>query len=89
MRSTRIEEVRNPGDADEYRLPVGHDSGYLWRLNTYWRYQAGEGGLYVECETLGLSRSIPVGLGWLLGPMVSGLPRDMLTLMLGALRKAL
>ncbi len=36
--------------------PEGKDRGFLWRLNSYWRYQQVDGGVLVECESLTLSR---------------------------------
>ena len=36
-RSTRISEVKNACKPDETQMPVGEDSGFLWRLNAYWR----------------------------------------------------
>jgi hypothetical protein len=36
--STRIAQVENAGGPDEHELPPGKDGGYLWRLNSYWRY---------------------------------------------------
>ena len=36
--STRIAEVEEPGTATEREKPVGRDGGYLWRLNSYWRF---------------------------------------------------
>jgi hypothetical protein len=44
---------------------VGDDAGYLWRLNAYWRFTERDGGVVVECETVGLSRSLGWGLGLL------------------------
>jgi len=79
IRSTRIAEVENAGGAGEREKPVGNDGGYLWRLNTYWRLQARDGGLYVQCESVSLSRGIPFGLGWIVGPFVTSIPRESLT----------
>ena len=59
IRSTRVTEVENPGTPDERELPVGRDGGYLWRLNTYWRFLERDGGTYIECESLTLTRGIP------------------------------
>lgn len=87
--STRIAEVENPGTADEREKPVGHDGGYLWRLNTYWRVLARDGGLYVQCESVSLTRGIPTGLGWLVGPFVTSIPRESLTFTLETTRRHL
>jgi hypothetical protein len=87
--STRIAEVDRAGTPQETEKPVGHDSGFIWRLNTYWRFLERDGGTYVQCESITLSRGIPIGFGWLIGPFVTSIPRDSLTFTLGTLRKTL
>jgi hypothetical protein len=87
--STRIAEVQNPGKPDEHELPQGKDHGFLWRINSYWRFQERDGGVYVECEAVSLTRDIPAGLGWLIDPVVRELPRESLFNTLGATRNAL
>jgi hypothetical protein len=77
-KTTRVAEVQNAGARDEKERPAGHDHGFLWRLNSYWRFEQREGGVVVECEAISLSRSIPTGLGWLVNPIIRGLPRDSL-----------
>jgi hypothetical protein len=86
--STRIAEVDNPGKADERELPPGNDHGFLWRLNSYWRFAEREGGVYVECEAISLTRDVPTGLGWLVNPIVRSLPRESLANTLRATRDA-
>lgn len=87
--STRIAEVENAGKPGERELPVGHDHGFLWRLYTYWRQAEADGGVYVECEAISLTRGIPPGLGWLINPIISDLPRESLTKTLLETRNAL
>ena len=89
IRSTRIAEVEDPETPRERERPVGRDGGYLWRLNTYWRFLERDGGTYVECESLTLTRGIPVGFGWLIGPFVTSIPRETVALTLEATRKTL
>jgi hypothetical protein len=74
--STRIAEVRNPHKsyADEY--PVGNDAGFLWRLNSYWRFQTADGGVYAECEAISLSRDLPLGFGFMLKGFLESFPKD-------------
>ena len=79
IRSTRIAEVEDAGQAGEREKPVGRDGGYLWRLNTYWRFLERGGGTYIECESITLTRDIPLGFGWLVGPFVTSIPRETLT----------
>ncbi len=89
IQSTRIAEVEGAGTPKERELPVGRDGGYLWRLNTYWRFLERDGGTYIECESITLTRDIPFGFGWLIGPFVTSLPRESLTFTLGTTRKTL
>ena len=86
--STRIAEVENPGESDESEMPPGHDHGFLWRLNSYWRFEQRDGGVYVECEAISLTRAVPVGFGWLVNPIVRTLPRDSLANTLRSMRAA-
>jgi hypothetical protein len=87
--STRIAEVENGGRTDERELPPGQGHGFLWKLNSYWRFQARDGGTYIECEAVSLTRAIPTGLGWLIEPIVRNLPRESLEHTLRATRAAL
>ena len=89
IHSTRIAEVENAGLPAEREKPVGDDGGYLWRLNTYWRLQVRDGGLYIHCESVSLSRGIPVGFGWIVGPFVTSIPRESLTFTLETTRRQL
>jgi hypothetical protein len=77
--STRIAEVEHAGTPRELEKPVGNDSGYMWRLNTYWRFLERDGGAFIQCESINLSRDIPLGLGWIVGPFVTSIPRESLT----------
>ena len=70
-----IRQVENAGEPDEQRLPPGAGSGYLWRANTYSTYLQRDGGVYVEFETVGLSRDFPPLLGWLIEPIARRLGR--------------
>ena len=85
--STRIAEVESPGK-DEREMPPGHDHGFLWRLYSYWRFQQRDGGVYVECEAISLTRSVPTGLGWLINPIIRSLPRESLANTLKDVRDA-
>ena len=76
--STRIAEVQNAGSPEESEKPVGHDGGFLWRINSYWAFVEHDGGVDVECESVSLTRDIPTGLGWLLQPLVTSIPRESL-----------
>jgi hypothetical protein len=77
-RSTRIAEIDSPGTSRERALNSGEEHGFLWRLNTYWSYEERDGGLYLQIESVSLTRSIPTGLGWAIGPFVESVPRESL-----------
>jgi putative flippase GtrA len=87
--STKIAEVQDPGTAGERELPVGKDSGFLWRFYNYCSLEERAEGTYVQCESLSLSRAIPTGLGWIVGPFVTSIPRESLEFTLGSMRRAL
>jgi len=87
--STKVAEVEDPDTPQEKELPVGEGGGYMWRLNTYWRIAEADGGVYVQCESISLSRSIPFGFGWLIGPFVTSIPRESLDFVLKATRRTL
>jgi hypothetical protein len=84
----RIAEVENPSKPNEREKPPGEDGGYLWRMETWWRMEERDGGVYVQSEVVSLTRDIPAGLGWLIGPFVSSIPKETLTFTLEATRKA-
>lgn len=87
--STRIAEVEHPDTPREREKPVGNDGGYLWRLYTYWRFLERDGGTYIQCEAITLTRSIPAMFRWLVGPFVTGIPRESLTFTLQTTRARL
>jgi hypothetical protein len=87
-RSTRITEVMNAKAPSESQANQVRDHGFLWRLNTYWRFLQVSDGTFVECEGISLTRGIPIGLGWLVGPFVQDIPRESLQFTLTATRVA-
>jgi hypothetical protein len=77
-RSVRIAEVAAPGTSTEHTLSTDEEHGFLWRQNTYWSYEERDGGLYMQIESISLTRSIPTGLGWVIGPYIESIPRESL-----------
>ena len=69
-RATRISEVENANTPGERELTPGHDRGFLWRWNAYWRYQQVPGGVLAECESVSLSRGIPAIFRVLVGGLI-------------------
>jgi len=76
--TTRIAEVENPGSPKETVLAPDTGYGFLWRLNSYWRFQERDGGVYLECRAISLSRDVPLGLGWIIEPIIQKLPKESL-----------
>jgi hypothetical protein len=86
--STRIAEVEHAGDPREVQLKPGDDHGFLWRLNSYWRFFETGRGVYVQCEAVSLTRDIPNGLSWLIAPFIESIPKESLEFMLRSTRAA-
>jgi hypothetical protein len=77
-RSTGIREIEYAGSDKEQVLAPKEEHGFLWRLNTYWTWEERDGGLYLQIESVSLTRSIPAGLGWVARPFVESVPRESL-----------
>jgi hypothetical protein len=88
-RSTRIAEIDGAGTSSERALSPSQEHGFLWRLNNYWSYEERDGGLYMQVESVSLTRSIPAGLGWAVGPFVESVPHDSLEFTLRSVCNAL
>jgi hypothetical protein len=86
--STRIAELAHPGEPGEKDMPPGQDNGFLWRLNSYWRFSEANHGVYIQCEAISLTRSIPSGLNWLVAPFIESIPRESLEFTLLSTRSA-
>jgi hypothetical protein len=86
--AVRIAEVENAGKSDEREKAAGEDGGFMWRMETWWRMEQRDGGVYVQSEVASLTRDIPTGLGWMIKPFITGIPRESLTFTLQATRKA-
>lgn len=83
-RSTNVAEI-----ADGHALSPDASHGFLWRMNTYWSYQERDGGLAIRIESVSLTRSIPRGLGWVVGPYLESIPRESLEFTLRSVCNAL
>jgi len=86
--ATHIAEVDNAGKSNEREKPRDDDNGFLWGMETWWRLQEKGGGVYVQSEVVSLTRDIPTGLGWMIGPFITSIPKDTLNFTLKATRKA-
>jgi len=87
--TTQIAEVQGAGSPQEKTLPPDTGHGFLWRLNSYWRWQEKEGGVYVECRAISLTRDVPMMLKLVIQPIIRNLPRESLINTLHATRQAL
>jgi len=83
-RNTNVAEID-----DGHALSPDASHGFLWRINTYWSYEERDGGLYMRIESVSLTRSIPRGLGWVVGPFVESIPRESLEFTLRSVWDAL
>jgi len=75
-RSTRIAQASDSKHPEAHEDPIGNDGGYLWRLNSYWRFEAADGGVYAECEAISLSRDVPALVGWAIKGFIEKFPKE-------------
>lgn len=74
--ATKIVEIADAGTPKERPKPEGQDRDLLWRWNAYWRYEQHEMGVLVECESITLSRTVPLLLRPVAGPLVSHVAKE-------------
>ena len=84
--STKVVEIENAGTPRERALPEGNDHGYMWKLNSYWRYKQVDDGVLVEIESLTLSRNLPAIIGPLIRPIVNSTARESMSRTLASVR---
>ena len=72
---------------NEVDRPAGEDRGFLWRLNSYWRLQEADGGVYVECEAVSLSRDVPGFVNYVVGSFIKKFPAESMRNTLAALKR--
>ncbi len=87
--ATKIAELADAGTPREREKPAASDRGFLWRLNAYWRYEQTDGGVVIECESVSLSRSVPVLLRPFVTATVERIARESLEKTLTTLKKEL
>ena len=75
-RSTRIAQASDAKHPEAREEPIGNDGGYLWRLNSYWRFEAADGGVYAECRAISLSRDVPALVGWAIRGFIEKFPKE-------------
>lgn len=82
-----VRQIEDHDTPEEYALPEGDDGGYLWAMETYWRFVERDGGTYVQCESASLTRSVPAIFAWIVDPFLRSIPRESLTGILSDTRK--
>jgi len=86
--SVKVAELENPMTDRQRELPPGTGHGYIWSMDSYWRFHEADGGVYMECSSISLSRDIPFGMTRLIRPMIDGFPEDSLRNVLTKTRTA-
>lgn len=87
--TTRICEVKDAGKPAERSRPPDRGHGFLWRLNSYWRFAERHRSVNIERRAISLARAVPEALAWIIQPMVDTLPRESLKATLEATVRAL
>ena len=84
--ASNIYEVQDAGTPGERRTPAERGQGFLWRLNTYCWFDQRPEGVYEQCESISLTRDVPFGLGWMIKPFITSIPRETIEFTLGKVR---
>ncbi len=87
--ATRVQQIEHYGQHDEQRLAPDEGSGYVWRLVTFARFEERDHGLYLELEVEALSREFSGATRFLLQPLLSRLPRQLLSAKVEQTRQAI
>lgn len=86
--STRIREIEEYGQPDQHALAPNTGHGFIWRLYSVSRFEQRDGGVYVELETVALSRDMPTALQWVVNPVVRRVSKGSLLVSLQKTQKA-
>jgi hypothetical protein len=86
--SGRLQEISGFGSEDQKEFAPGTGAGFIWRIYSSAKYEAADGGVYLEFEATALSRPIPRGLSWLVNPIVERTSRSALITTLRQTRDA-
>jgi putative flippase GtrA len=77
--ASRIDEVDDAGTAAERRLTAAESRGFLWRMQSFWRFVVVPEGVVITCESVTLSRPVPLGLGLVARPVITRVARESMT----------
>ncbi len=86
--STRIREIEEYGQADQHEMPPDTGHGFIWRLYNAARFEARDGGVYVELEAVALSRDVPSALRWVVNPTIRRVSKSSMRLSLQKTQEA-
>ncbi len=86
--TTRVQAIEDYGKPSQRKDEVDKGPGYVWRLFTFTRLEQRDGGVYLEIETIALSRGIPFEFRWLIKPLTERVPKETVALTLEATRGA-
>jgi hypothetical protein len=86
-RATKIVEIADAGTPKERPKGEQEDRDLLWTWHAYWRYEQTVSGVVMECESITLSRPVPMLLKPIAGPLVNKVARESMESTLIALRE--
>jgi hypothetical protein len=86
--AVRVQEIADYGQPSEHPFAEDRRPGYVWRTLSVTLLEQRDGGVYVEMETIALSRGIPWEFRWLIKPLTEHLPRRIMFEMLKDTRDA-
>jgi hypothetical protein len=75
-KTIRVQQLENYGRPREHMIPEGQGGGYIWKLFSIARLEQRDGGVYIEMETVALSRGIPAAFRIIADPIVRRVSRD-------------
>ena len=84
--ATQIREAQFLGSGKFF--PPDEGNGFLWRLDSYWTLRQEADGVFAECRSISLSRSVPAALSRMINPLLESLPRESLASTLRSTRDA-
>lgn len=85
--ATRSVQIDDAGEPDERPKPPV--DGFLWDLYSSWRFEEADGGLYVEHESVILTRKPPFLTRLVAGSLINDGPREGVEFAIGAFRREL
>jgi hypothetical protein len=74
--TTRVQQLENYGQPRQHMIPEGQGGGYIWKLFSIARLVDRDGGVYIEMETVALSRGIPAAFRVVADPIVRRVSRS-------------